>query len=403
MRKALKIILAVVLVAAVISTVHHCANPYSTQTVTYYEFQKSIRGEGYILRDETVVSSDVPGVFEPFVNEGERVSRDARVGTVMTGEPDSALISELNEVRRRIEDIEQSATIAGIYQSDTVRIANAVTKDVTDLREAVREGDLAAATELKREIGYLKNRTSNLESSEQTDLLLEELYLRRDEIEKAVAGVQKAVYAPISGVYSSAVDGLEGFGSAEKIASLTPDDVESFDEIIDTYKQDPSDVCKISDNFAWYLTAVISEEEAADVELNGSVTVNIDTFSTGEVNGTVYSLSEAQDGKRVMVIRSDLFVEGISGMRRVDYQVTLERRTGLRIPSSALRIENGQKGVYILLDKQKSFKAVNNNPYRSEDDEYYIVERKYSPPGAPTDYVPLKEYDKVLINPEEVR
>lgn len=403
MRKALKIILAVAVAAAVISTVRYCANPYDTQTVTYYEYQKSIRGEGYILRDETVISNDVPGVFEPYVNEGERVRRDARIGTVMSGQPDGALVSELSEVRQRIEDIERGSTIAGIYQSDAVRIANAVTNDVDDLRRAVRDGDLSAATDLKREIGYLKTRSRQTESSEQTGLLLEELYLRQTEIEEAIGSVQQEVTAPISGVYSSVVDGLESYGSAEALAKLTPGQIDAFDETLDTHRQDSKEICKISDNFAWYLAAVITEEEAADVRVGSSVTVSLDTADSAEVAGTVYSLSEEEDGRRVMVIRSDLFVEGISSLRRVDYEVILESRSGLRIPSAALRIEDGQKGVYILIDKKKSFRYVNNNPFRSEDDEYYIVDRKYAPAGAPTDYVPLKEYDEVLLEPEKVK
>ncbi len=403
MRKVLKIILAVVIVAAAVSTVRYCSNPYNTQTVTYYEYQKSIQGEGFILRNETVISNDVPGVFEPFVNEGERVSRDARVGTVMSGEPDEKLVSELGQVRQRIEDIEKSATIADVYQSDAIRISNAVSNDVKDLRAAVQNGDLAAATEMKREIGYLKDRSVQIENNEQTDQLLEELYLRRYEIEDAIGSVQNEIYAPISGVYSSIVDGLEQYGSNKALAELTPEQVESFGDILETYQQDAKDVCKISDNFAWYLVADITEEEAADVKVGSTVTVTVLSADSAEVTGTVYSLGEAQDGKRVMVVRSDLFVEGISSLRRVDYEVVLQKHTGLKIPSAALRIEDGHKGVYILIDKQKSFRYVNDDPFRSEDDEYYIVDRKYIPSGAPTDYVPLKEYDKVLLKPEEVR
>lgn len=403
MRKALKLILAVAVVVAVVSTVRYCANPYDTQTVTYYEYEKVISGEGYILRDETVISNDVPGVFEPYVNEGERVSRDARVGTVMSGEPDEALVSELSEVRQQIEDIERSSTIAGIYQSDAVRIANAVSNDVDDLRRAIRDGDLSTATDLKREIGYLKARSQQTENNEQTGLLLEELYLRQKEIEEAIGSVQEEVTAPISGVYSSAIDGLEAYGNAEALAELTPESVNAFDDLLRGYRRDPKEVCKISDNFAWYLAAVITKEEAADVKVGSSVTVVLDSSDSAEVTGTVYSLSDEQDGRRVMVVRSDLFVEGISSIRRVDYEVILQKRTGLRIPSAALRIENGQKGVYILIDKKKSFRYVNNNPFRSEDDEYYIVDRKYAPAGAPTDYVPLKEYDEVLLKPEKVR
>ncbi|MGN1097430.1 MAG: HlyD family efflux transporter periplasmic adaptor subunit, partial [Clostridia bacterium] len=168
-------------------------------------------------------------------------------------------------------------------------------------------------------------------------------------------------------------------------------------------EQGPSEVCKITDNFNWYLAAVIDVEDAKNVKVGNNVTIKIDNSNSDEVSGTVYYISEAQDGKNVMILQSNLFVEGISSVRSVDYQVILQKKTGLKIPSAALRIENGKKGVYILIDKKKSFRYVNDNPFRSEDDQYYIVNQKYTPAGAPVDYVPLKEYDKVLLNPEDVR
>ena len=307
-RVALKIILGVVVLITVISTVRRCANPYSTQTVTYFEYQKSISGGGYILRSETIVTNDVPGVFEPFINEGERVGRDAKVGTVISGAPDEAMILELGEINQRIEDIEKSTTIAGIYQSDNIRIANAVREDVKSIREAVRSGDLATATGLKREIGYLKNRTAQLDGSESTELLLSDLYERKTEIEIAIGTAQKAIYAPISGVYSSAVDGLEQYGDGDMLTALTPEDVEGFKDILKNYEQNSRDVCKITDNFEWFLAAEIDEDEAAGVVQGSSVTIRIDNTNSGEVAGTVYYLSDVQDWKCVMVFKSDLFV-----------------------------------------------------------------------------------------------
>ena len=63
MRKAIRFIFILVIIAALISTVRYCVNPYSTETVTYFEYERSISGNGIVLRDETIVESDAPGVF----------------------------------------------------------------------------------------------------------------------------------------------------------------------------------------------------------------------------------------------------------------------------------------------------------------------------------------------------
>ncbi len=403
MRKVLKIIFAVVLFFALVSTIRYCASPYGTETVTYYEYEKSISGSGYILRDEVVVTNDAPGVFEPFVNDGERVSKNARVGTVISGEPDEKMLSELLSLNERIEDIEKSNLIAGMYREDAVRIANAVSSNVDGIRAAVREGDYSKATALKKEIGYLKGRSGELESSEARDELLAELYDRKARIEAAIGGAQSQIFAPIAGIYTASVDGLERYGGDELRAELLPSDVESFGAKLKEFSKDSKDVCKITDNYNWYLTAVISEEEAEDISTGAGVSVLIDTANASEVDGVVELLSTAENGKRVIIVRCNEFVDGISSVREVDYKIILMRKTGLKIPSAALRIENGKKGVYILLDKKKSFRYVNDNPFRFDDDQYYIVNTKYAPAGSGTGYVPLKEFDKVLLNPEDVR
>lgn len=403
MRKAVRVIFIVVIAAALVSSVRYCASPYAAETVTYYEYEKSVSGSGYILRPETLVRSEAPGVFEPYVNDGERVAKNAKVGAVITGRPDDAMVDELNTINERIEDIEKSRIMSEMYRSDAVRIAGAVSADVKSLREAVREGDYARASELKREVGYLKERGAEIET-DSGDELLAELYERKADIETAIGGAQSEVFAPLAGIYSASVDGLERYGDEDVMAELTPSQVEGFGDLLSDAEKDENVLCKITDNYNWYLAAVISAEEAEDVTVGADVSLMVDASETAEVDASVLSLSKEEDGKRVVIVRCNKFVDGITGMRGVDYKLILQRKSGLRIPSEALRIEDGEKGVYILIDKHtKQFKSVNNDPFGTEDDKYYIVDRNYTPPGAKASYVPLKELDKVLLKPEDVK
>lgn len=403
MQKAVKFVFALVIIAVVISTAKYCSNPYSTETVVYYEYEKSISGEGFVLRNETIVSNEVGGVFEPLINDGERVSRMSKLGAVLRGEPDEKMISELNALNERIEDIEKSTITAEIYKTDTLRIINAVKSNIKGIRTAVQSGDYAKASALKKEIGYLKGRADKIENSDAREELLAGLYDQKAVLESKIGTGQTDIYAPIAGIYTSVIDGLEKYGSEEGLSALIPSEVEDFKKTMKDFARNPLELCKITDNFYWYLAAVITEEEAEDVSVGAKVSLVVDIADGAEVNGTIYSLSEAEDGKRVVVVKCDKFIDGITGVRSVDYKLVLQRKTGLRIPTEALRIENGRKGVYILLDKKKSFRFVNNDPFRTEDDKYYIVDRKYAPQGSDTNYVPLKEYDKVLLAPEDVR
>ena len=125
MSKAVRNILLVVLLIAIISTISYCASPYDTEQAQLVEIKKTITGSGFLLRRETPVTRDITGVFEAVIKDGVRVARGSSVGMIVSGNLDKELAKKLEEVTQRIEEIKYSDNIAGLYSSDDARIFSA--------------------------------------------------------------------------------------------------------------------------------------------------------------------------------------------------------------------------------------------------------------------------------------
>ena len=72
MSKAVRNILLVVLLIAIISTISYCASPYDTEQAQLVEIKKTITGSGFLLRRETPVTRDITGGFEPCRYDSKR-------------------------------------------------------------------------------------------------------------------------------------------------------------------------------------------------------------------------------------------------------------------------------------------------------------------------------------------
>ena len=81
----------------------------------------------------------------------------------------------------------------------------------------------------------------------------------------------------------------------------------------------------------------------------------------------------------------------------MQFEICLEKYSGLYVPQAAIRILDDVTGVYVMnKNNSASFRAVK---ILTEQEDYYIVQKNYVPP-ADCSFSPLKVYDKILVNPE---
>jgi len=395
LNKILKYVLLGSVILAIISTISYCSAPFDTEVAQNVHIRKTINVEGYVLRNETVVTPASKGAFEPAVQDGVRVAKGSRIGVVISGNYDEDLVAELKDVTERIEEIEKSNSFADIYASDEARIFTALKDLSASVRTNVREENYILASENATQLNaLLKKKDSATNQDAGTDLLLQ-LQQKKYELEQQLGGVREGVSAPASGQFYSELDGLEMKIKEDELLLLTPTAVNEYAQKLKFYKPDPQNAGKITDTFTWYVAAVFTGEDAQKLTVGNTVTLSIDD-ATG-VKATVMAINPDESDRYAVVLKCTHDVKDIFEKRKVEFEICYEEYEGLYVPSAAIRVVNGVTGVYILNQSEStSFRCVD---IILQEKNYYIVRSNYTPPEG-VKYPALKLYDNILVNPE---
>ena len=90
---------------------------------------------------------------------------------------------------------------------------------------------------------------------------------------------------------------------------------------------------------------------------------------------TVAQLGGNEAGSRLLILSSDNDLQNVTLLRQQSAEVVFASYSGLRVPKSAVRVENGQTGVYILEGTLAKWKAIT---ILHDTGESYVVEKDTS-------------------------
>ncbi len=398
MNKKIKILLLVAIVCALISTISYCSAPYDTETAQIKEMSKTVIGNGFILRNETIVERGISGMFEPLVKDGVRVSKGSTVGTIISGNLNNKLAERLEEVTSRIEEINHSGGFGNVYSSDDLRIYSVIKEIAGNIRTYADSENYTRAGEYTAQLNNIIKKSANNDSTAR-DKLLVSLEEEKYSIEQQLGGIRTEELSPAAGIFYTTLDGMEYLGgNQDEVSKLTCTDINGFSEILSACKNDSGGVAKICDTYYWYVAACIPKKEAEGLEVGSTIQISIDEQPF--ITANILAINDGGTEDVALIIKSTVDVKGITEKRTVEFEIKREEYSGIFVPSAAIRVVNNTTGVYIISENGAvSFRAVN---VIANQEDYYIVQNKYNPP-IECKYKPLKVYDNILVNPEKVR
>lgn len=328
---------------------------------TYVE---SITFNAYIMRDEKTLYTASNGTLNRLVANGEKVAAGCAVADLYSTS-DTNLRAEIEEIDEKIEalvSVAQSASyslLSDIHKIDA-QISEILRRIHKDTAERNVGDTLLASKEL---LAAINRRQLITGESDGFDDEIDALSRRRAELISRMSGLATTVKTSKHGFYFYEADGYEEIFNAGKIPDLT---VEEFYELINAQpEQNPSEkgyaAGKMVYDYVWY-AAVPTERGLLDYFTKGE-SYNV-TF-TG--SGTSLSmkldsiiLPESDDDTRIVLIFScAVLPRGFDYTRMQQISVDIAFYTGLRVPLSAVRIENGVRGVYILYGDTIYYRRIN--------------------------------------------
>lgn len=395
MKKFLLHVLIFCLVAFQLWNIVILLNPtVETEMVRYDTIENSSEYDGIIIRDETVITSDSSGVLESVAIENDVVKRGKMVASVYTGSVDKETQNKLKQVNARIAEITGAQESSLVFEGDQAKIESNISTRISDLIISINDKNIRHVSELKGDLNVLIDKKMEVSGeSGSVATMLDELQAQKQQYENMLSSTKQNLYAPQAGIYSTNIDGFEQVLSGNALSAMTVEDFKTVDdtepELVEGADQP---VCKIVSNVEWYAAMLVEEKKAAEMKLGQSVYIKLGE-SAEEYNATISYISPASGKKCVVGITVTEYSDEAMKNRKTPITLITNKYSGIKIPIKAVRVNNGQQGVYTVTEGLMKFKKAD---IIYKDDNYAIAKENNSESGS------VLLYDEVVIDAKEV-
>lgn len=391
-RLAMPLIIAAIVVYLICSAWMGVRDPFEF-TVAYTDtMETSVDTSGWVVRSEVAITGG-EGMVQLKREEGEKVGKGQALAVVYQ---DESYVEKQEELLQTQTDLTALQYATYDQSPSGVVLDNQMLTAMTDLRTAASSGNYAGLSEQTETYRKLVLRREFLLSSEATAEMTQAASQLQEKYAQLQSGQAQAttVTAPVSGLFSSYVDGYESLLTPDSLAGLSPKDLAAFSQLAP--QTDTNCLGKLVTNPAWYYAITVPEDVIGRFSVGGDVDVFFDSLSQ-TFPMEVDSVGEVQQGQAVVILRSTQNDAQAEDLRQESGRVIFYSSEGIRVPKEALRInEDGERGVYVVLSQKARFRPVT---ILAEDETSYLVK------AAPTneeDTRILKEGDEIVLAAEEL-
>ena len=392
MKKTVKIIfVATALFLVTVLTVKLFNNNIKLEMVQHGEMENSYSFKALVIRDETVINTEKKGILEPMVKDKEMVRKNKHVASIYETDIDDDAKNKLNNINKRIEEItkvkeeNRNAVVGGFHLESTIDAR------IKELMAASEEGDMERVAAISSELSLLNDRKNAIENGEKyTDDVLNSLMEDKAKYENKLGNAKEDLYSPVSGIFTTALDGYEKIVTPDAIGTMTPYDFESVSkmELSSKTAKKEGNVAKIIDGFGWSVAFVATEKEISKLKEGSSVYIRNSKLSEDHEANISY-ISTPANGNYLVIATSHESCNWAMEERFTEIDLVRNKYKGLKVPIKALRVVEGETGVYTVIDGIVHFKKVK---VLYKDTNYAIVEENNSSQGG------LLLYDEVVVS-----
>ncbi len=374
--------------------------PYDTQVAMLYNYSDQVDLNGIVIKSEQIIEDTADGVVKYEYSNSQKIGSGSVVATVYQSESDLLnhdLLDTKNSYLELLQSLEENKTS---IRNNTQSVGTNVKENQIELLLKLKNSDFTDME--KSELDFLESLlkqdmiiNSDVSYSETIASLQSEI----SQLEGSITQAVSTVAAPVTGYFTSDVDGFEQIYTSDVLNDLNPVTVENL--IKNTAPAETGEgIGKIITSSEWKFLALVKTEDADRFRQGESISL---TFSNTEqvIPAAIEQVNYQKDSEySVLVLGCNIMNEDVINLRKETPSAVFETGTGLRVPSSAIRVQNAeeeledgtvqtvaQPGVYINMGQVVKFKKL-DIIYETED---YAV----SAIQGDTDYLQL--YDEIIL------
>lgn len=333
-------------------------------------YEKS-SGEGCVFRYEAALS-DADGSLVPSVNSGTKVAIGDEVARFYAFSSPT-IQNRLKEINEQIALLSSANVPRGTSGKDLAALDGNIYSAVTEMNRNIAKGNFDDALAYKS--GLITDIAKrNIASENVIDLTgqISALESEKNTLTGQLGTLRKTLYSPLSGWYYPECDGYEDAFTVDKIKSLTYD---SFRELVSTSPTVPGTGGKIVTDCNWYFVCELSAESLKAKEAGKEYTLYFPYNRNEKLTMTLEKICDGTEGYGAAVFATDRIPADFDFLRMQSYEILEKEYTGFKVPKTAVRILDGQMGVFVLSGEIVHFRKID---VMTEYENSYIVEMNHS-------------------------
>ncbi len=371
-------------------------DPYPTVQTFAYEVDDTVEATGYLVRQEQVLTG-TGGIVRLLPAEGEKVHAGATVAMLYADEAALARSQRLETLQDEVDQL-NAAILAAEDSSQEESSGARVIDAVVSLRTSVEEADF---TRLESQVSTFKSAVyQQAQRYGDGEALLGALTAAQGEMEVLRAQTQDTgrVGVSASGVFSGQVDGYETVLTPDSLEGLTPSALDALEGGALPVGREA--LGKLITDADWYFVCPLSESAAARLTEGGTVTVRFSRDWSGEIDMTVERISAPEGGRVAATLSTRRFLSATTLLRRQTVELVFARQEGIRVPTAAVRMEDGQSVVYVQVGIKAERKPVT---ILAQGEDYYLVEPLVAEDATTREErLALRAGDSVIVASQEI-
>lgn len=355
--RALVTLLSVLILFTVGSQIYYRVNDrHKTEEAVLCSINENVPFKGVVIRNENIVTYSGGGVLEYLYKDGSKVSVGSKLADIYATKEDLLNKKRSDKYNTLADMLEKSQNPGSAQFVQPEAINKKIDAEYRKLLSGGIKDDLSAINSASDEFFYQSNVYNII--TERSDNYASVIADLRRKADKCLAGSRSTGYveAADSGYFVSYCDGYEKKLNLNNIDSLNQSDIESV--VNGENKQDNgrSAIGKMFDDYSCRIIGVIPNDKRI-------AEGNIVRVSLGDSNRiykvSVESVKPADDDEHSIVILScNRLDSDIVSSRVFSCEFVFDNYQGIKVPREAIRFQGDQKGVYVILGNETTFKKI---------------------------------------------
>lgn len=362
---------------------------------------------GYVIREETVVQGDnyKNGIVQ-IKAEGERVAKGDPIFRYYSNNEET-LVKKIQELDIKIQ--ETMGNENNLFSSDIKLLESQIEEKLIELENL---NDIQKISEYKKDISAKITKKAKIAGEKSpAGSYLKKLIDERSSYEKTLNSGSEYISAPVSGIVSYRVDGLEEVLTPESFSSLNTKTLTDLKLKTGEIVASSGENGKVINNFEGYIVTSLNSKKASEAQIGDTVTLRLSN-SEEIVAQVVYLVQEEES--RLITFKITSGLELLASYRKITFDIIWWRYSGLKVPNTALvsekrNTQDGEENLYFVIRNRAGYtdkipvKVLKQNSSYSVITNYQSTELKEKWGYTDSEVRSLKTivlHDEIMIHPK---